>query len=219
MSVRRAAESWRGFSDCSVMTLATSSSEPFESVLQSLLTALEARELGLRRRAEAVAALCEPIGAAMQLDEATMQTLWHGALVHDIGNIGIPDAILLKPTGLSDWEFQEIRLHPIIGERILQPLRAFDSVRPLVLSHHERLDGSGYPNRLSGDAIPTLVRILSVADVYQTLRAERAYRPAFSHAQALEILGSEVERGWWDAQVVGILQSLPEPTTPTSNAF
>lgn len=195
------------------------SAEPFEAVLQSLLITLEARELGLRRRAEAVANLCEPIGAAMQLDSATMQTLRHGALVHDIGNIGIPDAILLKPTGLSDWEFQEIRLHPIIGERILQPLRAFESVRPLVRSHHERLDGSGYPNRLKGEAIPMLVRILSVADVYQTLRAKRAYRPAFSHAQALEILGSEVERGWWDAQVVGILQSLPEPVIPTVDAF
>lgn len=202
-----------------MMLPAFSSCEPFDAVLQSLLIALEARELGLRRRAEAVAELCEPIGAAMGLDVTAMRTLRYGALVHDIGNIGIPDAILLKSSGLSDWEFQEIRLHPIIGERILQPLHAFDAVRPLVRSHHERLDGSGYPNRLKGEAIPTLVRILSVADVYQTLRVERAYRPAFSHAQALEILNSEVQRGWWDAHVVGILQSLPEPATASFEMF
>lgn len=194
------------------MTLPTSSSsEPFEAVLQALLIALEARELGLRWRAEAVAGLSLGIGTAMHLDEPTMQSLRHGALVHDIGNIGIPDSILLKPSGLSDWEFQEVRLHPMIGERILQPLEAFRPVLPLVRSHHERLDGSGYPDRLSGGQIPALVRILSVADVYQTLRSKRAYRPAFSHAQALEILASEVERGWWDGAVVSILQSLPEP--------
>jgi len=201
------------------MTLPTSSSEPFDAVLQALLIALEARELGLRRRAEAVAGLCEHIGAAMQLDEATMQTLRHGALVHDIGNIGIPDSILLKPTGLSEWEFQEVKLHPIIGERILQPLRAFQSVRSLVRSHHEKQDGSGYPDRLSGDSIPSLVRILSVADVYQTLRAERAYRPAYSHQQALEILAAEAERGWWDTAVVSILQSLPALTPTAFEAF
>ncbi len=187
--------------------------------MQALLIALEARELDLRRRAEGVASICGHIGSAMQLDAATLGTLRHGALIHDIGNIGIPDAILLKPTGLSDWEFQEVRLHPIIGERIIQPLHSFAPVRPLVRSHHEKLDGSGYPDKLSGEAIPTLVRILSVADVYQTLRTERAYRTAFSHAQALEILGGEVERGWWDQQVVSILQSLPELASEAFEVF
>ncbi len=197
----------------------STSSEPFEAVLQALLIALEARELDLRRRAEGVSSICGLIGSAMGLDQATLSTLRHGALVHDIGNIGIPDAILLKPTGLSDWEFQEIRLHPIIGEHIIQPLQSFQSVRSLVRSHHEKLDGSGYPDRLSGAAIPTLVRILSVADVYQTLRTERAYRVAFSHGQALKILSSEVERGWWDYHIVSILHSLPEPVPAAFEVF
>jgi putative two-component system response regulator len=192
-----------------------SASAPFEAVLQTLLMTLEARELQLRRRAEAVANLCAEMAGALGLDEATLATLRCGALLHDIGNIGVPDAILLKPTGLSDWEFQEVKLHPIIGERILQPLKAFDPIRPLVRSHHEKLDGSGYPDGLEGDDIPLLVRILSVADVYQTLRTERAFRAAFSHEQALEILRGEIERGWWDDKVVAILQSLPEPAPET----
>ena len=79
----------------------------------------------------------------MGLDESILATLGPGALVHDIGNIGIPDSILLKPSAIPGWEFQEVKLHPIIGKRILQPLAAFVPVRPLGRSHHEKLDGSG----------------------------------------------------------------------------
>jgi putative two-component system response regulator len=189
----------------------TAPGERFKSVLTALAIALEAREPQLRRRAELVARLCASLGRQMKLDEASLYTLRCGALIHDIGNIGIPDAILLKPTGLTDWEFQEVKLHPIIGERILQPLEGFAALRPLVRSHHEKLDGSGYPDRLQGDEISLLVRVLSVADVYQTLRSVRAYRSAFSHAQALDILRREVERGWWDGSVVRLLEQIPQP--------
>jgi len=184
-------------------------SEPFEKVLQALLTALEARDLPLRRRAERVAALAVQIAQQMGLDEVTCRQLSYGALLHDIGNIGIPDAILLKPSGLSDWEFQEVKLHPIIGEQIIKPLASLQSVRPLIRSHHEKLDGSGYPDRLKGDEILLQVRILSVADVYHTLRSVRAYRPPFLHAQAMEIINQEVERSWWEKSVVDQLNNLP----------
>jgi len=187
-------------------------SDSFPNIASALLTALEARELGLRRRAERVAGLTAQIGTKLGLDELQLRQLHFGSLLHDIGNIGIPDAILLKPSGLSDWEFQEVKLHPIIGEQICRPLESLISIRPLIRSHHEKLDGSGYPDRLSGDDIPQLVRILSVADVYHTLRSVRAYRAAFGHAEAMEILRGEVERGWWDSQIVSILESLPEPS-------
>lgn len=184
-------------------------SDPFESVLAALLTALEARDLPLRRRAERVAALSVQIAQQMGLDEVTCRQMNYGALLHDIGNIGIPDAILLRPGGLSDWEFQEVKLHPIIGEQIIKSLPSLQSVRPLIRSHHEKLDGSGYPDRLDGDKIPLQVRILSVADIYHTLRSVRAYRPPFLHHQAMEIINQEVERGWWDKAVVELLNHLP----------
>jgi len=189
----------------------SSQSEHFESVLTALLIAMEAREPQLRRRAERVAQLCASLGRQMGLDEASLHTLRCGALIHDIGNIGIPDEILLKPTGLTDWEFQEVKLHPIIGERIIQPLEGFAPIRPLVRSHHEKLDRSGYPDRLEGDEIPLLVRILSVADVYQTLRSTRAYRAPFAHEQAMEILRREVDRNWWDGSIVALFDKVDQP--------
>lgn len=184
-------------------------SDPFDKVLAALLTALEARDLPLRRRAERVAALAVQMAQQMGLDEVTCRQLSYGALLHDIGNIGIPDAILLKPCGLSDWEFQEVKLHPIIGEQIIKPLPSLQSVRPLIRSHHEKLDGSGYPDRLKGDEILLQVRILSVADIYHTLRSVRAYRPPFLHAQAMDTINQEVRNGWWDKSVVDQLNNLP----------
>ena len=194
----------------------SSATESSASVLQVLLTTLEAREFQLRRRAERLSKIATQLGQSLNLDETQLQILKCGALLHDIGNIGIPDAILLKPSGLSDWEFQEIKLHPIIGEKIVSTLPSFATLRPLVRSHHEKLDGSGYPDGLKGEVIPLIVRVLSVADVYNTLRSVRAYRTAFSHEEALQMLQNEVERGWWDGEIVQTLQTL---TPLENNAF
>lgn len=147
----------------------------------------------------------------MGLSEEERTCLHYGSLLHDIGNIGIPDAILLKPTGLSNWKLQEIKLHPIIGEQIYKPLASLNSLVPLIRSHHEKLDSSGYLDGLRGEEIPLLVRILSVSDVYHTLRSERAFRPAYLHDEALDILQQEVVHGWWDSEVVHHLTSLPSP--------
>lgn len=182
--------------------------ENFERVVQSLLTAIEAKDLKLRRHSERVAKFASHIAAQMEIDEATLEQLRHGALLHDIGNIGIPDSILLKPAGLSQMEFDEMKLHPIIGAQIVRPLSSAQVIRPLIRSHHEKLDGSGYPDGLAGAEIPDLVKILSVVDVYDSLRSERSYREAFTHENAMEILIKEVERGWWDAEVVARLTDL-----------
>ena len=185
-----------------------SAPENFLQVVQSLLMAIEAKDLKLRRHSERVAKYSLNIATQMQLSEAECEQLKCGALLHDIGNIGIPDSILLKPSGLSSMEFDEMKLHPIIGAQIVRPLAAAKALRPLIRNHHEKLDGSGYPDGLSGEEIPLLVRILSVVDVYDSLRSERAYRAAFTHENALEILTQEVERGWWDAQVVELLANI-----------
>ena len=182
-----------------------SAPENFLQVVQSLLTAIEAKDLKLRRHSERVARFSLQIASQMQLSESDCEQLKCGALLHDIGNIGIPDSILLKPSGLSQMEFDEMKLHPIIGAQIVRPLASAGSLRPLIRNHHEKLDGSGYPDGLSGEEIPVLVRILSVVDVYDSLRSERSYREAFTHENAFEILTEEAAKGWWDAQVVELL--------------
>lgn len=182
--------------------------ENFDRVVQSLLTAIEAKDLKLRRHSERVAKFASHIAEQMEINEAAREQLRHGALLHDIGNIGIPDSILLKPAGLSQMEFDEMKLHPIIGAQIVRPLSSAQAIRPLIRSHHEKLDGSGYPDGLGGEEIPELVKILSVVDVYDSLRSERSYREAFTHEDALEILIQEAERGWWDAAIVARLTNL-----------
>jgi len=182
-----------------------SAPENFLQVVQSLLTAIEAKDLKLRRHSERVAKYSLQIATQMQLSEVDYEQLKCGALLHDIGNIGIPDSILLKPSGLSQMEFDEMKLHPIIGAQIVRPLMAAKSLRPLIRNHHEKLNGSGYPDGLKEDEISLLVRILSVVDVYDSLRSERAYREAFAHENALQILTEEVGRGWWDARIVELL--------------
>ena len=172
------------------------------------MTAIEARDMKLRRHSERAADFADQIAVQMNFSDADRQTLKWGCLLHDIGNIGIPDSILLKPTGLTAWEFDEMKLHTIIGEQICRPIEALAPALPLIRSHHEKLDGSGYPDAIGGDEIPLMVRVLSVCDVYDTLRIERVYRDAFTHEQALEILRKEVERGWWDAKVVEHLESV-----------
>jgi HD-GYP domain-containing protein (c-di-GMP phosphodiesterase class II) len=147
----------------------------------------------------------------MDFDEDTLHQIHLGSLLHDIGNLGIPDSILLKPTGLTSWEFDEMKLHGIIGQTICRPIKELAPALPLIRSHHEKLDGSGYPDALEGDAILPAVRVLSVTDVYDTLRCERAYRDAFTHEKAIEILHQEAERGWWDARIVDRLADLTAP--------
>jgi len=187
--------------------------EPMDAVVEALLMAIEARDATIRRHSERVARYGEQIALELGFDAAQLHQLALGSLLHDIGNIGIPDSILLKPSGLTAWQFDEMRLHPIIGEAICRPLTSLAPALPLIRSHHEKLDGSGYPDRLRGEEICSVVRILSVSDVYDTLRCERAYREAFSHEAALEILEGEVERGWWDAEIVALLAGITAPAS------
>ena len=181
------------------------------NIIEALMTAIEARDFKLRRHSERVAKYAVRIATNMDMDEQSLQNLELGCLLHDIGNIGIPDSILLKPSGLSAWEFDEMKLHTIIGEGICRTLPSLLAALPSVRNHHEKLDGSGYPDKLKGDQIPLAVRILSVTDVYDTLRSERAYRDAFNHEEAIAILREEAKKGWWDESVVNCLAALTAP--------
>ena len=112
------------------------------------------------------------------LDHIAVEAVQLGALFHDLGKIAISDAILQKPERLSDAEWSEIRAHPIIGASLLAQMPELDHIRPLILAHHERFDGRGYPNRLKEDAIPRAAQIIAVADAYEAMTTPRAYRRA-----------------------------------------
>ncbi len=186
-------------------------STSLEGIVETLMTAIEARDADLRRHSERVARYAGEIASGLDFDEAALHQLYLGSLLHDIGNLGIPDSILLKPSGLSKWEFDEMKLHGIIGQTICRPIQDLAPALPLIRSHHEKLDGSGYPDELANDEILPTVRVLSVTDVYDTLRCERAYRDAFTHEKAIEILHQEAQRGWWDETIVSHLADLTAP--------
>jgi putative nucleotidyltransferase with HDIG domain len=128
------------------------------------------------------------IARRLELDRPALDQLRRGGLLHDIGKIGVPASILDKPGRLTPEERTIIEMHPVIGAEILKPISAFHELRPLVLYHHEVLDGSGYPDGLTGDAIPALVRILTVADVFDALVSDRPYRAGLSSEAALAVL-------------------------------
>jgi HD-GYP domain-containing protein (c-di-GMP phosphodiesterase class II) len=136
-----------------------------------------------------------------------MRVLELGTLVHDVGKIGIADAILTKPGKLTDLEYAEIKTHPELGVRILEGIGLFHDCMPIVRWHHERLDGSGYPDKLKGDEIPFLVRISAVADVFDAMTSTRAYRSGIEPRIVLRFLKEDAEKGFLDPIVVAALET------------
>lgn len=142
------------------------------------------------------------VGAMLGLGEAEQKLLRLGGIFHDLGKIAVPDAILQKPGALTTEEFEVIKRHPVVGAKLCAPLRSLRDVIPLIRHHHEKLDGTGYPDGLAGDAIPLAVRILTVVDVYDALATDRPYKKAFPREKCLAILRDGVTRGWYDGEVV-----------------
>lgn len=176
-----------------------------ENVLVTMARAVEARDPNLGEHCERMTQRAEAVGRELGLGADDLRILGLGATLHDIGKIGIPDAILLKPGPLDAAERAALRTHPLIGESILQPLGSMAAVLPLIRHHHEHLDGSGYPDSLCGGEITLLVRILSVVDVFDALTTHRPYRAALSPAEAMRILAQEAAAGWWDVTVIDCL--------------
>ena len=128
--------------------------------------------------------------------------------MHDIGKVAVPDSILLKPSRLTRSEQMIVRLHPVVGERICASLKSFQLVLPIIRHHHEKMDGSGYPDGLRGKQIPLTVRILQIVDVYDALSTQRPYKPALSADAALNVMKNEVKKGWWDPEVLAAFEEL-----------
>lgn len=153
--------------------------------LTALARAIDAKSPWTAGHSERVTAFAVQIGEALDLDDATMETLRRGGLLHDIGKIGIPGKILDKAGPLTDEEMQVMGSHTRLGARILEPIPALENAIPIVLSHHERFDGKGYPDGLAGESIPFLARVLAVADVYDALTSDRPYRAGLDPADAM----------------------------------
>ena len=176
--------------------------EHAETMLLTLGRTVEAKDPYTQGHCERLAAYSVALGRVLGLQGDDLTALDRGGALHDLGKIGIPDAILLKPAGLTKAEWAIMREHPVIGERICLPLRSLKGVLPIIRHHHERWDGGGYPDGLSGETIPLTARILQVVDIFDALTTERPYKPALSQATALAALREEVARGWRDARVV-----------------
>jgi cyclic di-GMP phosphodiesterase len=167
-----------------------------ESVITSLALTIEARDPCTDGHCQRLARYAGSVGRQLGLSAEDLAALQRGGFLHDIGKIGIPDAILLKPDRLTRSEYTVIQQHTMIGDRLCGTLRALSRVRPIVRHHHERLDGSGYPDALRGDDIPLLAQILSVVDVFDALTTRRPYKAPMTMEQAIDELHREVKRGW-----------------------
>ena len=198
LDLRRAAQSRPLTGDLSGCELVRSEEEFLGSHVRALMVSLAEKDEYTEEHTRRVALRAVQVGEELGLSPTRLRELATGAIVHDIGKLAVPDAILKKPDLLTDEEFDAIKRHPERGNRTLKELGFRSSVRRLVLDHHERLDGSGYPRGLSGPAITLDARILAVCDVYDALISNRVYRKAFTHEQAIEILrgdaGAKLDR-------------------------
>jgi len=182
--------------------------EEAENVLGSLANAVEAKDPYTRGHSDRVARLAETLARYAGLDTETCRNVRRAGLIHDIGKIGTPSGYLYKPGPLTPEEMSIVRQHPVIGSAICQPLKTLTPLVPLIRGHHERLDGTGYPDGLRGDEIPRALRCLTVADIFDALTSVRAYRAASPTDKALAILANEARAGLWDADIVALLPAV-----------
>ena len=188
--------------------------ENAETVLFSLATSIEAKDPYTEGHCERLSEYSLALATQIGLPEELRTALRRGGIVHDVGKVAVPEHILLKPGPLTDDEWKIMKRHPVVGEQICCPLRSFRHVVPIIRHHHEKLDGSGYPDGLKGEQIPITARILQVVDVYDALTTDRPYRPALRPEEALAQIRIEVKRGWWDSALVDELERFaPEPVS------
>jgi putative two-component system response regulator len=173
-----------------------------ETVLFSLAQSVEERDPDLGQHCQRLALMAAAMGVTLGLPPQDVLALQRGGYLHDVGKVAIPDHILFKAGRLNAEEWEIMKSHAERGERICSSMRSLAPVLPIIRHHHEKWDGSGYPDGLKGEEIPMLARILQIADIYDSLTPARPYKPAFNSDQAIQILNSETERGWRDPTLV-----------------
>jgi putative nucleotidyltransferase with HDIG domain len=190
-----------------------------EAILFAMGQMVEQRDKHTAGHCGRLAFMSVAMGTTMGLDRADLLALYRGGYLHDIGKVGIPDSILFKPGKLTALEWVVMRSHPERGAEICRHLKSLSSVLPLIRHHHERWDGSGYPDGLSGEEIPLLARVLQTVDIYDALTNPRPYKPAFSPNKALRIMQEETEHGWRDPEIVKLFFVLHDRVIAKAGEF
>ncbi|MFI5179654.1 MAG: HD domain-containing phosphohydrolase, partial [Vicinamibacterales bacterium] len=177
---------------------------------------IEARDRSTEGHCRRLAVYASQLGARIGLGAEDQRALERGGYLHDLGKIAVPDAVLFKPGPLTVAEFEMVKTHPVVGDRLCAPLRTLQRVRPIIRSHHETLDGRGYPDGLAGSAVPLLAQIAAIADVYDALTSVRPYRPARTQAAAHQTLRDEAVAGKRDVALVDefIVMTAGDASTP-----
>jgi putative nucleotidyltransferase with HDIG domain len=191
----------------------------YVETIRALASAIDAKDPYTRGHSERVARLAVEIGRELGLDETTLRSLEFGGILHDVGKIGIPEQVLGKPARLTPEEFALVRSHALIGAEIVEGVEFLQGAEPAIRHHHERWDGTGYPDGLAGEAIPLIARILNAADTWDACTSERPYHPAASPEEGLAMLG-EIRGLQLDPRVhdafLRVLARLGEDTTGTA---
>jgi cyclic di-GMP phosphodiesterase len=165
------------------------------SMLMALAVMIEARDGSSEGHCHRMANYATALGRTLSLSEDELQSLHRGGFLHDIGMLAIPDSVLRKSGPLEPEEFALVKSHTVVGETLCRTLRSLDSVRPIVRHHHERFDGSGYPDGLVGDGIPITAQIIGVVDVYDAVTTRRPYQGPHTTEEAIDILRGQARRG------------------------
>jgi len=179
----------------------------FTGTVRALSSSIDAKDPYTRGHSDRVAHLAKQLAQAYGMSTSQVEDVYITGLLHDVGKIGVPEATLLKMGTLTDEEFEQIKQHPVIGYEILKDIPPMADMLPGVLHHHESWDGEGYPNRLKGNDIPLLGRLLAVADAFDAMSSDRAYRAKMPREKVLQIL-KEGAGSQWDAQLVKIFFTL-----------
>jgi len=182
--------------------------ESAETVLFSLALSIEAKDPYTEGHCDRLSKYSVALAERLDLPEELRVALRRAGIVHDIGKVAVPEHILLKPGPLTPEEWKVMKQHPVVGERICSPLKSFRHALAVIRHHHEKLDGSGYPDALRGGEIPATARILQTVDIYDALTTARPYRKALSPEEALAVMQQEVKRGWWEGSLVAELEAL-----------
>jgi putative two-component system response regulator len=202
----------------------TDALEDAERVIIALAKTIDARDPYTSSHSERVSFYAGRLGERIGLRGPELWAVERGGLFHDLGKIAIRDSVLLKPGKLTSDEYAEIKRHPVEGRNLIQHMKTLARAMEVVYHHHERLDGSGYPEGIAGESIPITARVTNIADIFDALTTARVYRSALTRDQALQIMAEEVRKGWWDGRLLdelrGVLEAVPvgDPRIPRPRA-
>jgi putative two-component system response regulator len=192
--------------------------ESAEAIILGLGATIEARDPNTQGHCQRLASYATKLGRSLGLDDADLGALERGGFLHDIGKIAVPDRVLLKHGRLDPSESRVMREHPIIGDALCSGLRSLQIVRPIVRHHHERLDGTGYPDGLKNAAVPLLAQIVGIVDVFDALTTARPYRTPLPADNALSVVDDEASRGWRDRALVDVFAHIVHDDPPHVHA-